>query len=81
MASPPDDQAHDTIEVTNARQGPTGKRILAILLVATGAAAILLVLAMIFLFLVLPDSKTDIGPNGQPVPQASSEAAQAFETA
>lgn len=43
-----DEDGHETIEVTDARQGRPGKRILLILLVSAGAAAILLLLLLVF---------------------------------
>lgn len=48
MEPHPHDYGPETIEVTDARQGGMGKRILYILLASAGAAALLLTLILLF---------------------------------
>lgn len=47
MAPHLDENGHETIEVTDARQGRSGKRILLILIASAGAAAILLLVLLL----------------------------------
>ena len=68
MAIPPPDTGPETIEVTEARQGRPGKRVLLILVASAGGAALILLLVLLFASPKL-ETSTD-GEAGAPATEA-----------